>query len=59
MIQMEKGESGPMAAPPFSGHQAGKFTLVHLKGAPQGQVPTCLKIPPHHEAVLQVWEARP
>ena len=48
-----------MIAAPLSGHQAGKLPLVHLKGAPQDFVSACMEIPPHHEAVLKVWEDQP
>ena len=48
-----------MIAAPLSGHQASKLPLVHLQGAPQGHISAPTEVPPHHEAVLQVWEDQP
>ena len=42
-----------------SSHQASKPLLIPKQGARKCHIPTALKVPPHQEAVLQVWEDQP
>ena len=48
-----------MVPPLFASNQASKPLLVPDQGTPQCQVPPLLKVPPHHQAILQVRENKP
>ena len=50
-----KERVGMVPAPPVP-NQSRKALLVPQEGTPQGHVPALPKVPPHHKAVLQVWE---
>ena len=40
-------------------YQTGKPFLIPEQRPTKGHIPTTLKIPPHHQTILQVWEDQP
>ena len=45
-----------MVHTPSPSHQPCKALLVPEQSLPKGDIPPTLKVPPDHEAVLQMWE---
>ena len=48
-----------MIPPRLPRHQAGKPLLIPEEGTTQGHIPPTLKVPPHHQTILKVWENQP
>ena len=51
------GKQGIRMIPaPLTRYQPHKPLLKFQKGLPKGQIPARFKVPPHHQAILKVWE---
>ena len=45
-----------MIPPSPTRHQTSKALLTPKEGTTQGHIPPALKVPPHHQTVLKMWE---